>query len=589
MVLLERVSDSPGLPFVLMIYDAWDCMQHCEVLRNRFNDDCDMRFMREIPIGIQDFKKLRDLDLYFVDKSWLVDRIVGRGKEVFLFTRPRRFGKSLNLSMLDAYLNREYAGNTWFDGLEISRIRPDDPEKNANTVVYLDLKDVGDGTYEDFLRKIELSIAMMYDCFSYLVDSDVCGPMKKRFMDIYDQSEDADYSQALQILIFLLGKHHGSKVIVLIDEYDNAMNNARDDVNRKRILDFLRSLLGGALKGNEFLKFAVVTGVMKVGRESIFSGLNNLYTNSVFSTEFDEAFGFTGEEVRKLCEYYGHPDRFDEARMWYDGYRFGDADVYNPWSILNYVSEGFRPGPYWASTSGNDIIENLVDGLGTDIYEDFRKIVAGDGVTKHISDTVVYSDISDGGEARDLFSVMIMSGYLSAIPTGEVGEYRLRIPNKEVSGVFEDRFLRRMGRTGQRIRELAKAVVSGDAVAVADSFGGLAMSIDPKVMSHEHAYEILCISLLMYLEGPYRILNEIHAGNGYCDILLESRRSNLPHVLLELKRKRNDGGDVDALAESGLKQIHEKSYTRPLSGRVLLYGIAFDGSKAAVKTESVVL
>lgn len=144
--------------------------------------------MREIPIGIQDFKKLRDLDLYFVDKSRLVDRIVGRGKEVFLFTRPRRFGKSLNLSMLDAYLNREYAGNTWFDGLEISRIRPDDPEKNVNTVVYLDLKDVGDGTYEDFLRKIELSIAMMYDRFSYLVDSDVCGPMKKRFMDIYDQN-----------------------------------------------------------------------------------------------------------------------------------------------------------------------------------------------------------------------------------------------------------------------------------------------------------------------------------------------------------------------------------------------------------------
>ena len=196
---------------------------------------------------------------------------------------------------------------------------------------------------------------------------------------------------------------------------------------------------------------------------------------------------------------------------------------------------------------------------------------------------------SHGGEARDLFSVMIMSGYLSAIPTGEVREYRLRIPNKEVSGVFEDRFLRRMGRTGQRIRELAKAVISGDAIAVADSFGDLAMSIDPRVMSHEHAYEILCISLLMYLEGPYRILNEIYAGNGYCDILLESRRSNLPHVLLELKRKRIDGGDIDALAESGLKQIHEKSYTHPLSGRVLLYGIAFDGSKAAVKTESITL
>lgn len=549
---------------------------------------------KEIPLGIQDFKKIRDRDLLFVDKSALIDKILGmNGIEVFLFTRPRRFGKSINLSMLDAYLSNEYKGNTWFDGLDISRIRPDDADKNSNIVVYLDMKDLGDGTYTDFLKKMSMKIRFLYAKYSYLLKTDkVDRSIVSAFSDIYEQNEDADMTQALNVLVAMLGIHHNQDVIVLIDEYDNAVNHSsgteeKKPSDRRKILDFVKSFLSPILKGNDHIRFAVLTGIMRIGKESIFSGLNNLLVDNVFKPKFDEYFGFTTSEVKALCDDYGHPEKFDEARYWYDGYRFGGAEVYNPWSILNYMFMDFLPGTYWAGTSGNDIISRMLNGLDADLYTKIEKLSKHEHLVEHIDETIVYSDLTEG--SKDLIPVMVMSGYLTAVRTDEPDYYEISIPNREMEAVFRNKFDEQLGSTGTRIRELEKAVIHGDREGLAEALKSFAMSIDPKIMSHEHSYEILCISLLMHLEGPYEVQNEIHRGKGYCDILLKSNDRSLPHCLIELKRWKPGDPDDDALAESGLRQIHDKAYTHMLNGTVILYGIAFHGTDATVHSETVTL
>ena len=421
--------------------------------------------MRSIPLGIQDFKEIRDGRFYYVDKTPLIDGVLGKKKsKVLLFTRPRRFGKSLNLSMLDAYLNIEYSGNDWFEGLSISDLRHDDPEKNSHPVIYIDLKDLGDGSYKDFILKMRFKLRILYSNYPYLRNSDrLNDSLVRMFNDVYEQNDGADITQSLNLLVMALSIHCGRKVVLLIDEYDNAVNNARTDIkdengdtDRRKILDFIRSLLSPVIKGNDYLHFAVLIGVTKIGKESIFSGLNNLTIDSVFDVNFDEAFGFSPAEVQKMCTDYGRADKFEEARRWYDGYRFGNADVYNPWSLLNYINSGFSPRTYWAGTSGNDIIDKLMDGSDYEVFGEFETLIKGGEVRESLSEIVEYADVASGGDSGDLFSILVVSGYLRAVPTEDIGEYDLSIPNLEMSMVFRERFLKRMGTTGKRIRTLER-------------------------------------------------------------------------------------------------------------------------------------
>ncbi len=551
--------------------------------------------MKEIPIGVQDFKKLRDEDFYFVDKSVLIDHILKKKTSVFLFTRPRRFGKSLNLSMLDAYLSDKYPGNHWFDDLEISRIRPDDPDKNSNPVIYLDMKGLGNGTYERFIYLLREKVVQLYiDALKPENAAELDENPELLFPSIETEKGIARFTLSLSKLLKQIHDRTGKNAILIIDEYDNAVNNARDtsarpgeDSHRRRILDFLKDFLGEALKGNDYLRLAVLTGVMRIGKESIFSGLNNLIVDSVLNPVYKEMFGFTESEVRDLCEAYGRSDKFDEAKRWYDGYRFGGAEVYNPWSILNYIFKGFVPTTYWAGTSYNDIIDKLMDCLGPNTFLTFEKILNGEGAVETLSDTVVYADIGADSNPSTLLSVMVMSGYLRAVPAVGTNKYEITIPNLEMTEVFKDKFVTRLGSMGGRIADLSASISSGNVEGVTGALESFVMSMDPKIMSHEHAYEIMCIALLMHLEGPYEIYNELHAGKGYCDILLRSRAAGLPHVLMELKRWKDGDPGIEELSESGLKQIHEKSYTHMLKGTVILYGIAFKGTDVSVRTETV--
>ena len=392
-----------------------------------------------IPIGVDDFKDIIDCNGYYVDKTEMIDHLLSnRSANVHLFTRPRRFGKSLMLSMIDAYLNQKYRGGPdRFADLRISSMRPNDPEKNDNIVISISLKDLGDGSYRQFEDLLGFKIENIYERHMELDSSESVDPVSKAsFRAILERRADSQTLMAsLSRLCSMLHSHHGKKVIVLIDEYDSIINMAhgmKDEHNR--IISFMRTFLGSTLKFNESLKLAVLTGVMRIPEGSIFPGVENLCVNDVLSTECDWMYGFTAKEVRQICTCYGRPEKCSEAEEWYGGHRFGNAVVCDPWSIMNYVKSGFVPGSYWTGTSGNSIVRELVDSADADTRDDISVMCSGGSIEANLDSNAVFDDATEIKDA--LYSVMVMSGYLSAVREGD--RFLLSIPNREIISLFED-------------------------------------------------------------------------------------------------------------------------------------------------------
>ncbi len=545
--------------------------------------------MEGMPIGNDNFRKLRDCDLYFVDKSPLIDMVLKSSSEVMLFTRPRRFGKSLNMSMLDAYLNIKYAGERdRFTDLKISQLRPDDPEKNSNIVVFVSLKDLGNGTYGHFLPRMEKTAFNLYQSFLELRSSERLDPGSLEVYNrIYERrSTPADLESCLADLCKMLEKHYGKKPILLIDEYDSVMNASYGKPNdHESIMAFMRMLLSTALKGNESLRFAVVTGVMRISKESIFSGFNNPDVYDVFSKEYDEMFGFTQAEVEKLLADNGHPDKISEAREWYDGYRFGNADVYNPWSILKYVGRRFEADSYWAGTSGNSIIRDLLHRSDTDTWKNLKALCLGDTISMGIRKEIVYSDLD---ESRDsIYSVMVATGYLKAVQNG--CDYDLSIPNKEMFRAFADTILSEFGLgVNPTVLSFIDAVESGDVEKMTSTLGNLMDSLSNRILYDERSYQTFIAGLMANAHKRFEITADYEAGKGYYDIRMKRLYGSGFNAVIEIKRrtKRNVFASMDKLARMALNQIHEKKYYRGLEGETILYGIAFDQKEPTILMET---
>ena len=449
----------------------------------------------EMPIGIQDFKEIRENDCLYIDKSDMISQILSKRIKVHLYTRPRRFGKSLNLSMLDAFFNLKYPkDNKWFDGLKVSECVKCREHRNEYPVINFDFKDLRSDDYTLFLSKLKLKLSELYRDYNYLRDSDrldsIC---KQDFDSIATRNVDvAGIGYSIRNLSRFLHMHHGKKVIILFDEYDNPINHAYGKPFLKDVINTMRDILSSALKGNESLEFGVVTGVMQIAKESIFSGLNNLRVNNIFSKDFDESFGFTDEEVKRICEDNGHPEKYQEAKEWYDGYRFGDADVYNPWSIINYVQSRFEPGPYWAGTSGNDILDTLIDNADKSVFDDLLSLSQGEGIEKKLNPTVALGDLEHDPNA--IYSLMTMSGYLSAIYQGD--DYRLFIPNGEMYEVFGDfveKYLNKKCNNTECSRllsKLSKAILNNDPEAMEKYLYNLLVNaLGSNMLTHEHVYQ----------------------------------------------------------------------------------------------------
>ncbi len=540
-----------------------------------------------LPIGVDDFKEVRENGYYFVDKTELISDILRDRAKVFLFTRPRRFGKSLNLSMLDAFFNLRYAGNTWFDGLKISSRSETEDHKNTYPVICLNMKDLNDSNFEEFLMDFRCEIEKTYSYFEYLSEiENAPSILCRNYGDIFSgNSNIALLKRSVVVLCEMLELHHGKKPIILIDEYDHPINGSYGKDAYESIMEFLKGFYSLTLKSNSHMSFAALTGVMQIAKEGIFSGLNNLKVDNIFGIKFDERYGFTASEVEELCSYYGRPEKFEEAKEWYDGYRFGSADIYNPWSVLNYIDSDFVPGKYWAGTSGNDIIDTLLKTSDDKIFEDLSILGNGGTVSKSLSATVAMGDLKNRPAA--IFSVLAVAGYLNAVPAGE-DSFDLSIPNREMYSVFYDHISAFIfnGETDPYAGFL-NALEAGDAAKVQEVLYNILSENYPfLLLKDEGDYHLILATMVLGRKGRYTVTVDRESGNGRHDIIMKTRYPRYPNIVVEVKKTGKDSeAESERLAHEALEQIGQKDYCKGLTGRTFLYGISFNSKKATVLFE----
>ena len=447
---------------------------------------------------------------------------------------------------------------------------------------------------EIFKTDLKIKIADLYRQYVYLLDSDILDDLDKQYIQdvLKNDIEPLKLRKAISTLSRMLYEHHGKKVIVLFDEYDTPILNAYSEGSHNDVVQFMRDIMSSVFKGNESLMFGVITGVTQIANVINFSGLNNLDVNDIFSTKYDEMFGFTDDEVKSICEEHSHPEKYDEAKEWYDGYRFGDIDIYNPWSVLNYIYEGFKPQSYWVGTSDNSIMDTLLDYADEKVFEELLKLSQNETIEKTVNPMITFEDVN--GNPNNVYSVMVMSGYLNAVPIGRI--HKVSLPNGEMYQVFGDLLAKYVSRrygdndTISKVRRFSDAIVDNDSEELEKALYDLfASTLSTKILDHEHAYQSAMAMLLMNLHGKYKVRLEFENGKGFMDIIMEPKVPLLPNIVIELKRLKSEES-VDRLipeAKAALEQIHDRDYIFGMKGRIFLYGIAFKGMEAKVLSETL--
>ena len=548
---------------------------------------------KAIPIGIENFEDIIKDNYYYVDKSMLIEDILVNRAAVTLFTRPRRFGKTLNMSMIKYFFdvrnkdeNRKLFEELKIFGSEYMK------EQGKYPVIFVSLKDLRGDTWEDTFENLKSFISDLYAEFE-----DMREIMNKRdkikFDKIFYEEEKGDYETALKLLSNYIYKYYGKKVIILIDEYDAPIINAFDKGYYNEAINFFQIFYSSALKTNDSLKYGILTGITRIIKEGIFSGLNNLYVNTILSKNYSEYFGLLESEVIKMLDYFQMKYKTKEVKDWYNGYRFGDKEIYNPWSIINYIKEKELKA-YWANVSGNTLLENMLDQAGEDVYTDLKRFTDGESIEKYISDgTTIKSLLSNDDEIWQLF---LYSGYLTkAKEQIEIDEtleytniYNLKIPNKEIRKYFGNMFLNRFFGTELKTSILIKALESGDIKKFEKTLGEIIVNM----LSHfdldsemEKIYQVFMIGLVGFLMGKYEIISNNESGYGRYDLAMIPIKSNEKAYLMEFKISKTEKG-MTLKAEEALKQIDEKKYDTRLKARgiknILKIGIAFYGKKVKV-------
>ena len=548
---------------------------------------------KAIPIGIENFEDIIKDNYYYVDKSMLIEDILVNRAAVTLFTRPRRFGKTLNMSMIKYFFDvrNKDENRKLFEGLKIfgsEYMR----EQGKYPVIFVSLKDLRADTWEDTFENLKSFISDLYAEFE-----DMREIMNKRdkikFDKIFYEEEKGDYETSLKLLSNYIYKYYGKKVIILIDEYDAPIINAFDKGYYNEAINFFQVFYSSALKTNDSLKYGILTGITRIIKEGIFSGLNNLKVDTILNKKYSEYFGLLENEVIKMLDYFEMKYKIEEVKEWYNGYIFGDKRVYNPWSIINYVDNG-EIKAYWANVSGNTLLENMLDQAGEDVYTDLKRFTDGESIEKYISDgTTIKSLLSNEDEIWQLF---LYSGYLTKakeqIEIDETSEYtniyNLKIPNKEIRKYFGNMFLNRFFGTELKTSILIKALESGDIKKFEKTLGEIMVNM----LSHfdlnsemEKIYQVFMIGLVGFLMGKYEIISNNESGYGRYDLAMIPIKSNEKAYLMEFKISKTEKG-MTLKAEEALKQIDEKKYDTRLKARgiknILKIGIAFYGKKVKV-------
>ena len=548
---------------------------------------------KAVPVGIEDFERIVREDYYYVDKTLLIEELLINRAPVTLFTRPRRFGKTLNMSMIKYFFdvkNKE-ENKKLFENLKISNSEYMS-EQGKYPVIFISLKDLKADTWKECLKRLKLFIFDLYVEFEYIREK-MNEWDKRKFEKVLYEQEDADYIMSLKFLADSLYKYYGEKAIILIDEYDAPIINAFDKGYYNEAVNFFQTFYSSALKTNNSLKYGILTGITRIIKEGIFSGLNNLKVDTILNKKYSEYFGLLESEVIEMLDYFGMKYKIEEVKEWYNGYIFGESEVYNPWSIVNYI-DNREIKAYWANISGNTLLENMLNHAGESVYEDLKRFTDGESIEKYISDgTTIKSLLSNDDE---IWQLLLYSGYLTKdrkqkeidVTTEYTDVYNLRIPNKEIRKYFGNMFLERFFGTEVRTNILMKALEGGDIKKFEKTLGEIMINM----LSHfdldkemEKIYQVFMIGLVGFLMGKYEIISNDESGYGRYDLAMIPIKSNEKAYLMEFKISKTKKG-MEERAQKALKQIDEKKYDTKLKARgiknILKIGVAFYGKEVKV-------
>lgn len=559
-----------------------------------------MAGLKKLPIGIENFEKLRQEDFYYIDKTRLIEQLLTRWGEVNLFTRPRRFGKSLNMSMLQSFFEIG-KDKTLFDGLRISDNQELCEEYQGKfPVVSVSLKGINGATYEEARRFLIKTINEEARRLSVLSDSAELDETDHELLTQLKKKEMTNDSLVYSIreLTELLEKHYGRKVIVLIDEYDVPLAKANENGYYNEMVLLIRNLFENALKTNNSLKFAVLTGCLRIAKESIFTGLNNFKVYSITDKSFDETFGFTDAEVRELLRYYGQEKYYETVKEWYDGYRFGNVDVYCPWDVINFCSDhladpGLEPKNYWANTSGNSVISHFIDSVGKPqklTRMELEQLVNGGIVQKEINSELTYKELYSSID--NLWSTLFMTGYLTQRGEPSGNRYNLVIPNREIRNIITNHILKMFKENvkddGKTVSDLCDALLNQNpekvelifteymkkTISIRDTFA--------QKPTKENFYHGLLLGILGFKEN-WSVISNRESGDGFGDILIRIEDEDVG-IVIEVKYA--DDGNLQGECEKALQQIIDIRYTEALEQEgihtIIKYGIACYRKKCKV-------
>ena len=562
----------------------------------------------KLPVGIEDFREIRRQGFYYIDKTRLIEQLLDSWGKVNLFTRPRRFGKTLNMSML-RYFFEIGTDKTLFDGLHILQ-RKDlcDEYMGRFPVVSLTLKGVDGLTFEKTKNKLLKLVALEADQFDFLKNSDKLTDNEKQRYAALVRMQDGKYAMdedtlesALQTLSELLYRHYGQKVIILIDEYDVPLDKAYENGYYREMVSMIRSLFGEALKTNEFLQFAVLTGCLRVSKESIFTGLNNFKIFSITDARFDEQFGFTEDEVKKMLKDYQREAHLTEMKEWYDGYHFGDADIYCPWDVINRVDDlcdkpEDEPKCYWINSSGNALVKRFVSIANRTTQDEIERLIAGEPIEKSVRLDLTYDEIDKSID--NIWSVLFTTGYLTQIGMTEQGSYKLVIPNKEVRTVYisqiKEWFNQKIADNAEQMVSFWETIEDGNAEAIEQylnrTLSNTISVFDTKApeTEKENSYHTFLAGLLTG-NTDWVVKSNVEAGERFADIIIEPQNPD-DGIIFELKYSKEASG-LDKACERAIKQIRDRRYSEYLKndGRhnMTFYGIAFYKKRCKVVIEKL--
>ena len=559
----------------------------------------------QIPVGISNFERIRENNYYYIDKSGLlIDMLKEEMDQVMLITRPRRFGKTLGMSMFSSFVDIRKDSGKLFKGLKIAEHKDICQNwMNKYPTLFLSFKDVDGMNFENAFALLKFGISLFCDEHSYLESSDlVTDTQKKIFHRLREQTATiTDVQSSLLILMNMMKRYYGKPVVLLIDEYDVPLDKAFQHGYYQEMVVLLRGLFGQALKTNEFLQFAVLTGCLRVSKESIFTGLNNFKVLSIADVRFDEQFGFTDQEVQKLLKDYDLEEHFSEAKEWYDGYHFGNSDIYCPWDVINYTEHlqydpEAEPEAFWINSSGNDLVKRFVDKSDQTTKDEIEQLIEGNIIEKKIRLDLTYDEIDQSID--NLWSVLFTTGYLTQEGRAERGNYRLKIPNKEVKEVFIDQiqqwFEESVTKDEDRMSKFYQSLDEGDAQEVQNQLtrilGQTISILDTKARNEgkENFYHGMMLGLLRN-HRSWIVKSNVESGDGFADIIIKPEDPD-KGMIIELKYSKTFAG-LEKACEDAIEQIQDRRYDEILreEGRdhILAYGIAFCKKRCKIVLQKI--